>query len=229
MRSRRPKLTGTSSLPSLDRQPKALQWLPPSRLRDPQLSADARVGTESMLVASWLTEFEEQSGFGSAALFIEFQLRQALAATSTNSHAGPDSFRTACVCEALARLPEATGSFAGVLQLLRSELLRSVYIDCDRLARRGRPIDAQGLLSCKTYFAECEVLRREKQELEESLSDWHRAKQELTQDSEGRNELLRLAGARSPAGPPPSEYAAHPCACVALRTQLLDGTRCSPP
>ena len=120
-----------------------------------------------MLVASWLSEFQEQASFGSAALFIEFQLRQALAATSASTHAGPDSFRTACVCEALARLPEATGSFAGVLQLLRSELLRSVYTDCDRLARQGRPIDAQGLLSCKTYFSECESLRREKQELKE--------------------------------------------------------------
>ena len=185
----------TPSLPARSTRLPALQWLPPSSLRDSQLST-ARAGSEEMLLASYLAEFDEQKGFKSAAVFLEMQLRQALAATSATASAGPDSFRTACVCEALARLPEAAGSFAGVLQLLRTELLRSVYVDAEALARRGRRMDAQGLLTCRTYFAECDALRREVRQLEQRLSDWRRAKDELKQDSDGRNELLRLAVAR---------------------------------
>lgn len=149
-----------------------------------------------MIMASWLSEFEEQARFGSAALFIEMQLRQAMAATAADNR--PDSFRTACVCECLARLPEVAGSFAGVLQLLRTELLRAIYADFESLERRSRRVrlDAQGLLSCKTYFSEVTTLRAIVAEQEERLADWHRAKQDLAQDSDGRNELLRLAVAR---------------------------------
>jgi len=145
-------------------------------------------------MSSWLSEFEGQGKFGSGAIYIEMQLRQALAATQTERQ--PDSFRTACVCECLARLPDAAGSFAGVLKLLRGELLKAVYVNHESLERRRRRVDAQGLLECKTYFDEVATLQAKIVEQNERLADWQRAKQELAQDADGRNELLRLAVAR---------------------------------
>lgn len=189
-------VSASQSLPSLGRRVEgALQWLPPSRLQDRELQDAAGSGAESMVMASWLSEFDSQTKFGSNALFIEMQLRQALAATAA-PQGQPDRFRTACVCEALARLPQSAGSFAGVLLLLRKELLRAVYVDHEKLEKRRQPVDAQGLLQCTTFFAECAKLRERNAEQEERLADWYRAKDELAQDSDGRNELLRLAVAR---------------------------------
>jgi len=178
--------------------PPALQWLPPSRLGLPQLDAAAVKSAEDMVMASWLSEFaggQQHAHFGSGVLFIELQLRQALAATAA-AGGMPDAFRTACVCECLSRLPEAAGGFGNVLGLLRQEVLRAVYVDYEQLAQSGRPTDAQQLLARPTYFTECEKLRAKVAALEERLSDWQRAKEELAQDSDGRAELLRLAATR---------------------------------
>lgn len=124
------------------------------------------------------------------------ELRQVLAATAAAQQRLPDSFRTACVCECLSRLSEAAGSFAGVLCLLRSELLRAIYVDAGAVSRAGRPVDAQGLLECPTYFSECAALRARVSEQAARLADWHRAKEALAQDADGRNELLRMAVTR---------------------------------
>lgn len=195
----------TASLPSLDRSSTAasttntttsavqhvLQWLPPQLLKEDARLKQAASAVNSVIMASWLSEFDSQSAMKSPALFIEMQLRQAIAATSGGRR--PDRFRTACVCECLARLPAAVGNFAGVLQLLRTELLRAVYVNHEEIERRRRRIDAQSLLECKTYFDEVAVLHARISDLEEQLADWHHTKQELAQDVDGRNELLRLA------------------------------------
>jgi hypothetical protein len=68
-----------------------------------------------------------------------------------------------------------------------------VYVNHEDIERRRRRIDAQSLLECKTYFDEVAVLHARISDLEEQLADWHRTKQELAQDVDGRNELLRLA------------------------------------
>jgi hypothetical protein len=173
--------------------------------------------------------------------FIEFQLRQALAATSTAR--GPDAFRTACVCECLHRLaqPDAAGAgCAAVLSLMREELLKAIYVDYKpfgrgthvssrpvltrrtrapvglfssallwglRRARRTdtspsvpfllrQPVDAQALLSRRTHFSDCDTLRKRVSALEERLADLEAAREALAQDTDGRNELLRLAASR---------------------------------
>lgn len=93
------------------------------------------------LLGEWLREFQAGSGhFNSSALFLEVQLRKALAATSS---AQPDAFRTAAVCECLSRLPETAGSYSRILQLIRAELLRSIYEDFDAIEERGAPVDAK--------------------------------------------------------------------------------------
>lgn len=51
-------------------------------------------------------------------------------------------------------------------------------------------------LRSPTFFSEHARLERRVVELEGRLADWGRAKEELVQDSEGRNELLRLAATR---------------------------------
>ena len=200
-----PKSRKSASLPSLDRSSTAasttntptsagqhvLQWLPPQLLKEDARLKQAASAVNSVIMASWLSEFDSQSAMKSPALFIEMQLRQAIAATSGGRR--PDRFRTACVCECLLRLPAAAGNFAGVLQLLRTELLHAVYVNHEDIERRRRRIDAQSLLECKTYFDEVAVLHARISDLEEQLADWHRTKQELAQDVDGRNELLRLA------------------------------------
>lgn len=145
----------------------------------------------------WLSEFGAQkaANFGSGVLFIEMQLRQALAATAA-ANGQPDAFRTACVCECLSRLPEVAGGFSTVLGLLRQELLRAVYVDYSELSRLGRAIDAQQLLGRPTFFSQCDDLRGQVAALHERLADWQRAKEELAQDADGRKELLKLALAR---------------------------------
>ena len=146
-------------------------------------------------MTSWMSDFGSQARFGSGINFIELQLRQALAATA--SVKGPDSFRTACVCECLARMPDVVASSAlgGLLKVLRQEILRAVYVDGERVGD-GQFVDAQNLLCRPTFFTECETLRKQTCELEERLADWQRAKDELAQDSDGRNELLQMALAR---------------------------------
>ena len=156
---------------------------------------DAASSAESMIMASWLADFQQQQHtFGSPALFFEMQLREALAATAS-AEGQPENFRTACVCEVLARLPPISGSLSGLLQLLRSELLRAIYVDVGMLrARQDNVLDAQALVGCRTFFSECSALRRQNQELQEQLHNWQRTKQELMREADGRNELLRLAG-----------------------------------
>ena len=51
-------------------------------------------------------------------------------------------------------------------------------------------------LARKTYFTECVELRMRVKALEERLTDWIATKDALAQDSDGRNELLRLAANR---------------------------------
>ena len=111
------------------------------------------------IMADWLTEFQGgRQTFNSPALFL--QLRQALAAASAGSASKPDAFSTAAVCECLSRLPESAGSFSRLLQLLRAELLRSIYEDYDAVERRDEPADAAVLLGATTYFSRTEELRR---------------------------------------------------------------------
>ena len=189
-----------------------LQWLPPAQLGEKAigLPAAASSSAEEMVMASWLQEFRRQqpavaggkhggggagkASFGSSAVFIELQLRQALAATQLTP-GKPDAFRTACVCECLSRLPEAAGHFSGVLSLLRQELLRSIYVDFDRFAFGGG-VDARVLLERRTYAAECDALRAEVAELKDKLDDWRTVRDDLARDSDARNELLRLAAGR---------------------------------
>ena len=92
-----------------------------------------------MIAASWMKDFAERQGFKSSITFIEFQLRQAMAATS--SAQGPDAFRTACVCECLHRLaqPDAVGAgLSAVLKLMREELLKAIYVDYKPFGRGTR-------------------------------------------------------------------------------------------
>lgn len=145
-------------------------------------------------MASWMKTFGERKDFGSGIVFLEMQLRQALAATSSSGD--PDAFRTACVCECLQRLPEVAGPSAAVLTLLRQELMRAVYLDYQPFGKGRHAIDAQALLARKTYFTECVELRMRVKALEERLTDWIATKDALAQDSDGRNELLRLAANR---------------------------------
>ena len=206
-----PSIQTSVSLPTLgggggraSRQPgaaPALQWLPPTQLHNQALNEDASLAAEAMIMASWhndLAAGAQKSKFGSGILFLELQLREALAATAAAA-GKPDAFRTACVCECLGRLPDAaTSGFSNVLQLLRQELLSAVYVDYEKLARGrgGRPIDAQELLNRPTFFTECEKLRQKCAAFEERFADWEKAKGDLAQDSEGRNELLRLAATK---------------------------------
>ena len=201
MRSRAPpgrmiRPKPSASLPSLSKSNSspALQWLPPSRLEGTH--AQAERGVQEMVMASWLREFGERDDFGSPVVFVELQLRQALAATAA-AGGRPDAFRTACICECLGRLPEVAGHFASVLSLLRQELMRAIYVGYEPFGRTGsRQVDAQSLLSRPTYFTECFALRKRVVHLEERLNDWLTTKEALMQDADGRNELLRLAAAK---------------------------------
>ena len=86
-----------------------------------------------------MKDFSEYHGFKSSITFIEFQLRQALAATA--SAQGPDAFRTACVCECLHRLaqPDVVGAgLSAVLKLMREELVKAIYVDHKPFGRGAR-------------------------------------------------------------------------------------------
>ena len=180
------------TLPRLSKGPSPLQWLPPNRL-DGLNIAPAERGAEEMVMASWLKTFGEHSNFGSGVVFLELQLRQALTATQATDDK-PDAFRTACVCECLTRLIPVSGSSAGVLALLKDELMRAVYVGKQPFGKGT--VDAQTLLSRSTYFFECAALHERVASLEERLSDWTATKEQFMQDADGRNELLRLAVAR---------------------------------
>lgn len=59
-----------------------------------------------------------------------------------------------------------------------------------------QPVDAQALLSRRTHFSDCDTLRKRVSALEERLADLEAAREALAQDTDGRNELLRLAASR---------------------------------
>ena len=171
----------------------SLHWLPPSQIPNP---ADEAV--ESVLMSNWLEEFKEGARFDSPALFIELRLRQALQALDEKTpHAtGPDAYRTATVCECFSRLADtASAGLAPLLQLLRSELLRTVYVDYASVEarRRGAPPDAEQMLGMPTYFAQCAQLRQANTELRELMAMWQQTKLELQQDAEVRADLLKVA------------------------------------
>ena len=143
-------------------------------------------------MGAWIDELgaAERLKFGSPVLTLEARLRAALAATRGDSDA-PDSFRAAAVCECLCRLAEQSGSHASILQLLKAELLRCVYVGGGRLSRGAT--DGEALLAAPTFFAEAEALRRRNDELTDLMAAWKRAKAELQRDADGRAELLRVA------------------------------------
>jgi len=171
----------------------SLHWLPPSQIPNP---ADEAV--QSVMMSNWLEEFKEGARFDSPALFLELRLRQALQALDEKTpHAtGPDAFRTATVCECLSRLADtASAGLAPLLQLLRSELMHTVYVDYASIEaqRRGAPSDAEQMLTMPTYFAQCAKLRQANTELREMMEMWQQTKLELQQDAEVRADLLKVA------------------------------------
>ena len=135
----------------------ALQWLPPASLQGIVTEGGDKKqrGAEEAIAASWMKDLSEQHAFKSSITFIEFQLRQALAATSSTQ--GPDAFRTACVCECLHRLaqPDAVGTgLSAVLKLMREELLKAIYVDYKPFGRgvrvRSRVQEREG--PCRSGF-----------------------------------------------------------------------------
>ena len=99
---------------------RALEWLPPSSLELLRTEKEAVPLAKDALMGEWLQEFQGGTKrFNSSALFLEVQLRQALASTvsASSSSSQPDAFRTATVCECLSRLPESAGSFSRILQV----------------------------------------------------------------------------------------------------------------
>ena len=158
----------------------------------PKVADDA---VQDVLISNWLREFDEGTNYTSPSLFLELRLRQALSAV--DHRPAPDAFRTATVCECLARLAEAGGPLKSLLELLRLELLRSVYVGFDQAEaaskRRHTPIDAEALLRMPTYFGKAHELQQANVELSERIAMWERTKLELKRDAEVRAELLRVA------------------------------------
>lgn len=166
-----------------------LEWLPPSSLTMFKDETDAVPLVQDAIMEKWIHEYAGPGHFNSNAVFLEVRLRQAIAA-SVSQPGQPDRFRTAAVCDCLSRLPEAAGSFSRILQLLRAELLRAIYVNIDELEARGVVADATSLLSCKTFFSKTEDLAKEKAELTERVSLLEKSRQTLQQETEGRAEIL---------------------------------------
>ncbi|KAL3931010.1 MAG: hypothetical protein SGPRY_001300 [Prymnesium sp.] len=141
----------------------------------------------------WLREFEQGTHhFQSPAVHLEVQLRKALAATAS-SFTGPDAFRLAAVCECLSRLPEAAGGFSRILQLIRAELMRAIYIDFDGLESREESVDGRSLFCAKTYFARVDELLKENSALQDRFAAMQSARLTLQKESEARAHMLKLA------------------------------------
>lgn len=141
---------------------RALEWLPPSSLELLRTEKEAVPLAKDALMSEWLHEFQGGTQhFNSSALFLEVQLRQALAATSSSSSSSqPDAFRTATVCECLSRLPEAAGSFSRILQvrLMPRRSPPRMHRACAR-AYAPRPWDEalspSALRGCRSFVPSC--------------------------------------------------------------------------
>lgn len=98
-----------------------LEWLPPASLSLAAPGKEAEAEAQQALMGEWLEGFSSgaDGAFQSHALALEIHLRRALTATEGGAQR-PDAFRTAAVCECLARLPQVAGPFARVLQVGRS-------------------------------------------------------------------------------------------------------------
>ncbi|KAL1521730.1 hypothetical protein AB1Y20_021385 [Prymnesium parvum] len=171
---------------------RGLEWLPPSSLALLSKETEAVQLAKHALLNEWLQEFEGGAGeFYSSAVFLEVQLRKALAATSSSST--PDTFRTAAVCECLARLPECAGPFSRILQILRAELLRSVYHDFDHVESTNSVVNAEVLFKSKTFFSKVEELRQFNEEMSDRFSALEKSRQALQTETAARAEMLRMA------------------------------------
>ncbi|KAG8459302.1 hypothetical protein KFE25_014147 [Diacronema lutheri] len=121
------------------------------------------------LLAEWQTRYDAESGsFASLAAYKEFKMRQAFVITSALGL--PNRFRTAVSIDCFDKASNVFGRYAGLLEDLRSELLRSIFANWSEAA--DAELRAQGATAYATlvpYYALAQQLAREKDELRAQL------------------------------------------------------------
>ena len=181
---------------------RVFEWLPPADMH--RHAADAARASQPQLLDKWMRQLDSEEGqYHSGVLHLEVSLRCALKAAPP----APHPFRTALVCESLARLPAYTPMLKPLIQLLRHEMLRAIYIDYDAAEARGVAMDARSLSKIQPFFSEVGAVHEKNVELQELLGAWHHA---------GRESYVALS--RTTSGP---SFPAETVSCANARPPLL--------
>ena len=151
---------------------------------------EALYGSAGDWLQDWKKQYETESHcFQSLELFCQVKMLEILGSETLNAVGDPNQFKTAVVCDMLGRLCAISGTLEGVLTRLRTELMRSIYVEYtdDTSPFAMKPYFVAAATSagdCKDAFRERDALLNQINEKNEKIIDQKRMIRELREESQ---------------------------------------------
>jgi hypothetical protein len=162
--------------------------------KEQKLEVDSRLealyGSAGDWLQDWKKEYETESHcFQSLELFCQVKMLEILGSETLNAVGDPNQFKTAVVCDMLGRLCAISGTLEGVLTRLRTELMRSIYVEYkdDTSPFAMKPYFVAAATSagdCKDAFRERDALLNQINEKNEKIIEQKRVIRELREESQ---------------------------------------------